>query len=455
MQQTIPAQPTPSTGAIFQLAWPLTLKAMMLHGIVVIDAMLVAALGEEALAAMGLAASIGSLLLGVLLAFSNATQIRVALAFGAEQPVALKSGFYCGLAINLCVSVIGLIAVWMFADNILKAFAHTPDIATAAQRYLNVFMLVVLSEAVGQCLSGHFDGSGKTKLPFYSYVIAVPVNVVLSVLLIHGLYGFPELGLMGAAIGSAASSILRASYLGLRFYQQTRGYRDVQGWLHGTFFRTTKRHLVFALPIAATFASSTVANSAAALIYARMTVNQFAAMTLIMPWVQIAGTLGITWAQATGIIVAQLLGRNYTSASLDAFLRRAWRAAFIAAALVSVTYLFVCLASGWIYKDLQAETKAALLSFLPVLLILPFPKGSNAICGNTLRAGGDTVYVMNIFVGGQWLFRIPATAVMVLYLDLSVTWVFSLLLMEEIVKFPAFHRRLFKGAWKHHHKSDV
>jgi len=115
---------------------------------------------------------------------------------------------------------------------------------------------------------------------------------------------------------------------------------------------------------------------------------------------------------------------------------------------VSLAYLVICLASTRIYAGLEAETTAALPSFLPVLLVLPFPKGSNAICGQTLRAGGDTLYVMNIFVAAQWLVRIPLTALFILHLDLSVTWVFALFLVEELVKFPLFHMRLYKGEWK-------
>ena len=41
------------------------------------------------------------------------------------------------------------------------------------------------------------------------------------------------------------------------------------------------------------------------LLYARLDVNAFAAMTLIMPWVQVAGTVGKSWAQAAGIIVVK------------------------------------------------------------------------------------------------------------------------------------------------------
>lgn len=97
---------------------------------------------------------------------------------------------------------------------------------------------------------------------------------------------------------------------------------------------------------------------------------------------------------------------------------------------------------GWIYNDRKVETISALWSFLPVLLLLPFPKGSNAICGQTLRASGDTVYVMNIFIGALWAFKVPLTALRVLYCDVHVAWVFALVLFEEIVKFQPFQRQL-------------
>ena len=438
----------PSYKHIFSVAWPLGLKAMMLHGIIVIDAYLVSPLGETALAAMGLAGAIAGMMLGVLFAFSSGTQIRLARGFGSGGKLPMKTGFYAGLVQNLLAAAVGLGLVLAFGPQAITSMAQTPWIAEQAQSYLNVMLLVVFSEAVGQCISSFFNANGKTRVPFLGYLIGLPVNVSVSLLLIHGHWGFPALGVQGAAVGTLCGSLARLAFLGLIFLRETGFYRDVAGWAQGNFKASLRRHMVFTWPIAGTFVSMTIANQVFLLIGTDLGVNAFAALTLILPWVVVLGTFGMAWAQAVGIIAAQMLGQGAGHAALDAFVSRAFRGAFIAAGIVAVVNSGLVLCSGWIYDDLQSETKAALWTFLPVLFLLPFPKGSNAICGQTLRAAGDTVYVMNLFIGAQWLVKVPFAALFVFVWDMSVTWVFALMLLDEIVKLVPFHARFFKGVWK-------
>ncbi|GAB4384674.1 MATE family efflux transporter [Albidovulum sp.] len=438
----------PDWRQVLALAWPMTLKAIILHGTVVIDAYLVSALGETALAAMGLAAAIAGFVLGAILAFANAMQIRAAQAFGTGDPVFVKSTLASGLTVSLAIGLAGLGVIAVFGESLIGTMAPSAEVGRLAREYLAVFSLVVLGESVGQVLSSHFNGSGRTRVPLYSFCLSLPINVIASVVLIHGLFGLPAFGVAGAAMGSALAVAVQVGFLCWHLLRREFALLRVPGWRQGAFGATVARHLGFSLPIAATFISATFATQVCTLIYARLDLNEFAAMTLIAPWIMVAGTIGMQWAQAAGIIVAQLLGGRQPEAMLDRFLSSAWRGAFWAAAAVAVIYAAVCLSAGYLYADLDARTRAVLLGFLPVLLFLPFPKGSNAICGNTLRASGDTIHVMHIFVWAQWLFRVPATAVAVLWLDLPAVWVLSLLLWEELLKFPAFHRRLLRGDWK-------
>ena len=442
----------PGAGQIFALAWPMTLKAILLHGTVVIDAYLVSSLGEVSLAAMGLAAAVAGLVLGAIFAFAGAIQIRAAQAAGTNDVVFRKSVLVAGLSLSLAIGVVGLILIWTLGRDLLSLLAPSAEVVTLAWSYLSVFSLVILGEAIGQTLSSHFNGNGRTRIPLYSFFLSVPINFGLSIVLIHGLYGFPELGVAGAAVGSAIAIWVQVLFLAGGLWLKDRVLTTAQGWRNGTFPATFRRHLVFALPIAATFFSAALAGNVSQMIYARMSLNAFAAMTLIAPWIMVVGTVSMQWTQATGIFVAQLLGKQASEAQLDRFLGIAWRGAFATAVVGSAMFAIISLSAATIYDDLTSETHAIVYSFLPVLLVLSFFKATNAICGNTLRASGDTVHVMKIFLLSQWGFRVPATALAVLYFEWNPAWVLSLLLAEELVKFPMFHRRLWRGDWK---RADV
>ncbi len=442
---------TPGAAQVFSLAWPMTLKAIFLHGTVVVDGFLLSALGEGALAAMGLAAALGGIVLGVIFAFSHAMQIRTAQAFGSGDSVFLKSVLASGLTVSVAIGAVGVGVIFMWGPLLIGMLAPSDGIAAQAQSYLWIFTIVILAEAIGQCIASFFNGCSKSKLPLYGYLISVPINITASIILIHGYMGFPALGVAGAALGSAIAITLQTAFWIALLVSTDGRLRRVVGWHHGTFKPTLIRHVRFSLPIAATFVSATLATHVCSLIYVNMSLNDFAALTLIAPWNLLAGQVAMQWTQATGIMVAQLLGQRTPEATLDMFLARAWRGAFVAAAIVALIFLVMCLSLDWIYPNLEPQTRTILFGFMPILLIIQFPRATNAICGNTLRAAGDTVYVMHIFIWSQWAFRVPATALLILYFDLSAFWILSLFLWEEVIKFPAFHRRLWRGDWKHVH----
>jgi len=183
---------TPSNREIFTMAWPMAMRAVMIFSIVIIDA------------SIGIAGVISGLALGITLAFSNAMQIKSAQAYGSEDPLELKTAFFAGLAINISLVVTGIVLIMLFGHSLLAMMAHSPQIAENASAYLNVFLLVLFAEAVSGALTSHFNGCGRTKLSFYSFLISAPVNICTSILLIFGLYGFPEMGIVGAAWGIKA-----------------------------------------------------------------------------------------------------------------------------------------------------------------------------------------------------------------------------------------------------------
>ena len=441
-------QTPPSMKKNFDLAWPIGMNAILLQLILVIDTVLVTPLGEESLAAMGIAASIAGIILGLLFAFSNGTQLVIAQAFGANNTKLVSQGFRAGRFINAVIVVIGILLIFTLAKPLIDLIADADRVAIMAYDYLKVFSFVTVGVALSQNITVYFNATGNSRIPFYANIIEIPVNVMVSAILIYGFLGFPELGLIGAAIGSAVAILCRTLFL-LSFHskQQKKQGNTQTGKLSKLTKADVFFHLKYATPIAGTFVSAVIVGSICMLIFAKLGVNQFAALTLIGPWVKVSAHLSTAWAQATSIIVGQLLG-NKSWELLDTFISKAWRISFyigivIALAYVSMFYLFKL-----IYPELQQETVDTLWQFVPILFIIAFIRTSNTFCGNVLRAGGDAKHVFKIHACTQWFVILPLSALFVLYWELSAVWVFGLTLLEETIKSIPFHIRLLGGKWK-------
>ena len=433
--------------ATFSLAWPIASNAVLLQCILIIDTILVTPLGEESLAAMGLAASVAGIILGVIFAFSNGSQLLIAQAFGAENALALKSGFWSGQAINATVAFLGIGFIILFGGDLLRSLAPTAAMAAMSQQYLLIFSLVIIGVCISHNITVLFNGTGNSKLPFYSNLVELPINAVLSYALIYGHWGLPEMGLSGAAWGSVVAVGIRAIFLVASLYFTQQRFILQSGWAKGSFIASLKHHYQQSIHIAVTFTIMSLTMHVCTLLYAKLGVNQFAALTLVMPWIRVAGNIVTAWAQATGILVGQILGKN-TLELLDTFVRNAWRFAMYLSLLIAAIYASMFFLFEVIYPDLQTETREAMWSLLPILLVVAFVRTTNTMCGHVLRAGGEAPHVMKIHGYTQWLLTIPLTALFVMVFNLPVAWIYGIILLEEIVKAVPFHLRMFSGVWK-------
>jgi len=423
------------------------MNAMLQQAILLIDTILIGGLGEEALAAMGIATAVAGLILGVIFALANGTQIIVAQAFGADSHQAISSGFWSGLAVGLSIAILGCLVIVLFHGNIITALAETQTIADYASTYLVIFCIVIIGVAVCQNISVFFYATANAKLPFYSKLLELPFNAALSYALIYGTIGFPTLGLAGAAIGSAAAVCLRALFLIACLSKQKYNLSTALASSLSTLQRAIAGYLQNALPIAGTFISMNLAFTVCMLSYSQLSTYEFAALTILLVWVRIGGQLTTSWCQAIGILVGQLLGQSRQE-WLDEFVGKAWQVAIGLGVVIALIYSATPILFTVFYPGLQEETRAVIRSLLPVLIVLPLVRASNTVCGNVLRAGGQAGYAFKVHVCAQWVFTVPATLLAVLVFDLSILVVFSILALEEILKALPFHLRMREGGWK-------
>ena len=195
-----------------RLAYPIIL-GMLGHTVVgIVDNIMVGKLGPTELAAVSLGNSFVFIAMSLGIGFSTAITPLVAEADGRKDVEGGRSSFHHGL--YLCTILGAALFVIIFCSKPLISFMGQPEnVVELAKPYLDIVAFSLIPLIMFQAYKQFADGMSETKLSMWATIIANIVNVVLNYLLIYGIWFFPELGIVGAAIGTIVSRFVMLGYM--------------------------------------------------------------------------------------------------------------------------------------------------------------------------------------------------------------------------------------------------
>ena len=435
------------------IAWPIALNGLLMQSMLMVDTLIVAPLGEVSLAGMGIASTLIAFILGIQFALSNGTQLVVGRAFGATSQYALSMAFYAGLAINVISAFVFFMGLATFSEGLIAWLTQDQKLAEQALIYLSISQYMVLVTASTQVCTAFFNGTGQSNIPLKGYLFELPINAVISYLLVFGWQlpdielfslfnlndlGFEGKGLAGAAVGSLIAVCLRCVYL---LWQMKGQFRLTVNNHLSSFIDECKRHFVEIYPIAANYIILAVGATVYLLLFSQLSIYSYAAVTLIFPWIRIGAQFVNSWAHASAICISQAIGKNQTY-QIKYMIISSVAIAMVGALITAIAFYLLSISIHFIYPDIASETYIALSSIAPLYIFLPIVKTYNALAGNVLRALGKSLTVLKIHFITQWFIVLPACSMMILYFKLPLYWAFSLLVIEELIKFIPFYKTL-------------
>jgi MATE family multidrug resistance protein len=196
----------------WKLASPVMLGMLGHTFVSFIDNVMVGQLGTAELAAVSLGNSFMFIAMSLGIGFSTAITPLTAEADGANDFDKAKSTFKHGLF--LCTTLgIALFLMVFFAKPLMYIMGQPVEVVELAIPYLDLVAFSLIPLVFFQGLKQFSDGMSVTKYPMYATLLANIVNVILNYLLIFGKFGFPQLGIVGAAYGTLASRFIMVAYL--------------------------------------------------------------------------------------------------------------------------------------------------------------------------------------------------------------------------------------------------
>jgi MATE family multidrug resistance protein len=445
--ESTPARASPTLRGLLSLAWPIVVSRSSQVVVGIADALMVAHLGESALAATTAGAmntfAFFILPFGVVFIVSSfSSQL-----FGRGDLAGARRYAFYGLGVAAATQVVGMAGI-PFLDRALAPLAFAPDVRAQLADYVAI-RLWSGGAAIGiEALANYYGGLGNTRLPMRASVAAMVLNVLGNWILIDGHLGVPAMGVRGAALASTLSTTVAFAGL-LAVFLRARGAAGAR-WprLRGS---ELVRMLRFGIPSGLNWFFEFLAFLFFVnVVVAGLGTTALAALMAVFQLNSVAFMPAFALASACAILVGQAIGAGAKD-EVPRLVRLGFAAAGTWQGLVGVLYLvaprllFAPFARDPASATGLLEVGARMLAFSAAWQVFDAAAG---VFAESLRAAGDTAFVLWSRLAAGWLVFVPGAWITVRWLGAgeiaAVTWLVVYLGLLALILFL----RLRSGAWR-------
>jgi len=437
----------PRLRALLSLAWPIVVSRSSQVVVGIGDAIMVAHLGEGALASTTTGAmntfTFFIFPMGVVFIVSSfASQL-----FGmGDLAGARRYGFY-GLAVAAATQVIGVAGIPVATWALLQ-LDYAPEVRQLMTEYL-ALRLWSGGAAIGiEALSNYYGGLGNTRLPMRANLAAMVLDLLGNWLLIDGHLGLPAMGVRGAALSSSLVTwLVFLGFLGV-FLREGRSEGAIVPRLRlAELWRTLR----FGLPSGFNWFFEFLAFAFFLnLVVAGLGTTALAAFMAVIQLNSVAFMPAFALASAGAILVGQAIGAGQKQ-EVPGIVGLTFKVAATWQVLVGVLYLGLpALVLAPFARDPASHDALLAAGTRMLMLSSAWQLGDAAATtlAEALRAAGDTLFTMWVRVAVAWAIFVPGSYVSVRVLgggDVSATlWMVAYLFILAGVLWWRFR----SGAWR-------
>lgn len=418
---------------MFSIGLPVTLQSIFQASYSLVDQLMVGSLGTLCIAGSGLGAKFSGLVSVTLSAVAAVASILIAQYHGKNDTEGVNRSFFSCLYLSIPVMLLFILPSFFLPESIMALYSRDVETIQMGAAYLKVISISFLPMNIALMCSSLLRSIEKSKYPLYAGIISMAANLVGNYLLIFGKLGCPQLGLVGAAVGTLIARTLEALLLiGCILWQQKRGeacLHMVSLWKKDIYGKI----MVMMLPILVNEFLWSLGENIYAAIYGRLGTDALAAMTLTNPLQALFIGMFSGISSAAAVMVGKRLGNSDYDEAYD-ISKYLMKAGVIGAVCMSI--VLVCLIPFYVqWFAIEPEVARLTRYIVYALAIVLFAKISNMILGGgILRSGGNTRLTLIIDLIGTWVFGVPLGLLSAFVFHLPIYFVYFVLSLEEIVR---------------------
>ena len=422
------------------LCLTLMLEQAVILSVNLADNLMLGVYNEASLSGVAAVNQIQFVLQQIVYGVSNAMIVLGSQYWGQKRAEEVKRISSVGVRVVLVVCIALFLAVSLFPEGAVKLFTSEAGIVSEGVRYLSVMRFSYVFFGLSTIMLGTMRIAESVKIALRVSVVSLVINVCINYLLIFGNFGFPELGVRGAAIGTLTARIVECFIIAYFLFKKEkrlcikpRDYLKLDRLM-------LKDYLKVGTSIILTSLLWGVANALQTVILGHMDKSAIAAQSISNTLFLLLKVTSVGAASAASVIIGRTVGSG-DHTKLKEYVHTL-QVFFVGIGLVLACLFTIIRFPLLSVYNISDETRRMANAFMTIQTITIFTM-SYQMPTNTgiIRGGGDSNFILILDIISIFIIVLPLSALSAFVWHLSPVIVIFLLNSDQIFKcVPAFIR---------------
>ena len=382
--------------------------------------------------------------------------IFMAQFYGKKNKEGVENCFRIKLIIGIIITLLAIFLFYTFGQQLISLYLNDnpqDNLKTLnyGMDYLKIMIIGLIPFVITQVYSSSLRETGNTVLPMIASVVAVIVNFCINYILIFGHFGFPQLGVTGAAIGTVVSRVVEMSINIVGGYRNT--YLKEALVLKKVPLSLTKEMLKRGLPLLCNEILWSISIALISQSYSTRGIIAVAAINITTTVTNFFMIVCYAMGNSISIVVGQQLGAGEIEKAKDYDLKMLFMN-FVMCLAIGIVLFNVSSLIPQIYNT-SLEVKALASQLLKIaacmLPIISIYYSSYF----TMRAGGKTFLTFLFDSGYTFVFTFMSALLLTRLTSLPILTIYLLVQCVDIPKATLGLVLVRKGIWVHNIVSDL
>lgn len=416
------------------IAIPIVLQNLIISSLNMVDTLMISELGKSSIAALGLANQLFFFYSLILFGINSGASIFISQYWGKRDKDNIKKVLGLAIISTSATGIIFTIMALFFPEIIMGFFIKEDIVIKLGCDYLRIVSLSYIITGISFSYSIASRSVGHAKMPMLVSFISFITNTVFNYLLIFGHFGFPRLGVKGAAYGTLIARIVEILLILYFVYKDidplAANIKELSSWPKGFI----KRYFKTTYPVILNEALWSLGQVMYSVAYARIGEEATAAVQIAATIQNIFFVLVRGLSNACTVMVGNKIGEGKEGETYEYAVQFLIMSTITGLILGTILFLTPDLTLK-LFRNLDTDVYNLSRNLIMVMGLFYFIRTFNStLIVGVLRGGGDTAFSMYLEMGTVWLVGVPLAFLGALLLKLPVYFVFLLVSVEEVVK---------------------